>query len=355
MGALATLPAPVPGEGEPGRAPEVDRDRVFSTGFAALDAVLGPGGLPRGTGLSLRGDLSSGRTTLALRLVAEAQAAGAIAAWLDLAGALDPVEAVARGVRPEWFVVLTPASADEGLAMAGSLLSTRTVDLLVIDLPVRFGRSVPVAGVADRLGRLAAMARRAGITLVVLEPPGLAGPVASAVAESSGVRLELERRAWIRLGRDVVGQRTEAFVAKSRVGPPGRRAALRILYAEGGERDACLRREGLLREVPPPSRRETATDPRGPAGPALHALRDHDHATTPPLSAAPPPRPREDAAGLRLVADRAGGPRRPALDGRDRARRGPGGPGAGRPAGDAPRDGAPARAGGDVPRPRSAG
>src|SRR5258706_1292831 len=99
---------------------------LFSTGFADLDAILGPGGLPRGLGLSLRGDLSSGRTTLALRLVAEAQAAGSIVAWLDLAAALDPIEAVARGVRLEWLVVLTPADAEEGLAMAGSLLAGRT-------------------------------------------------------------------------------------------------------------------------------------------------------------------------------------------------------------------------------------
>ena len=86
-------------------------------------------------GVALRGDASSGRTTLALRLAAEAQAAGAIVAWLDLAAALDPVEAVARGIEPEWLVVLTPADPEEGLAIAGSLLSGRAVDLLVIDLP----------------------------------------------------------------------------------------------------------------------------------------------------------------------------------------------------------------------------
>ncbi|HEX8025165.1 MAG TPA: hypothetical protein VF484_03070, partial [Candidatus Limnocylindrales bacterium] len=116
VGALATVPL----EG-PDVQPELeaDRARVFSTGFAELDAILGPGGLPKGLGLSLRGEVSSGRTTLALRLVAEAQASGSIAAWLDLAKALDPVEAVARGVRPEWLVVLTPADAEEGLAIAG--------------------------------------------------------------------------------------------------------------------------------------------------------------------------------------------------------------------------------------------
>ena len=76
-----------------------------------------------------------------MRLVAEAQAAGSIAAWLDLSRSLDPVEAVARGVRLEWLVVLTPDSLDEGLAMAGSLVQGRAVDLLVVDLAVDAERS----------------------------------------------------------------------------------------------------------------------------------------------------------------------------------------------------------------------
>ncbi|MEO8274342.1 MAG: hypothetical protein ABI620_09770, partial [Chloroflexota bacterium] len=258
VGALATVPMEDL-HGAPSRQP--DPDRIFSTGFAELDAILGPGGLPRGMGMSLRGDASSGRTTLALRLAAEAQASGAIVAWLDLTEALDPVEAVARGIQPEWLVVLTPADPEEGLAIAGSLLAGRAVDLLVIDLPARLPNPAPgtrrgatEARFADRLGRLSALARRAGITLVVLEPPtrptgresGTQGGVAAAVGEATGIRLELARRSWIRLGRDVVGQRTEVVVARNRAGPPGRRATLRILYADGGPRDACLRRDDLL-------------------------------------------------------------------------------------------------------------
>jgi len=107
--------------------PAADLDgRVVPTGFAALDAVLGTGGLPRSATVALRGGASSGRTTLALRVAAEAQAAGSIVAWLDLARAFDPVEAVARGVRPEWLVVLVPRDLEEALALAGSLLAART-------------------------------------------------------------------------------------------------------------------------------------------------------------------------------------------------------------------------------------
>src|SRR6185312_14684305 len=169
-----------------------------------------------------------------------------------------PVEAVARGVKPEWLVVVTPQDVDEGIAIAGSLLSGRTVDLLVIDLPQRVESGTKPAGsktrggsVADRLGRLAALARRAGITVAMLEPPGLTPTIAGAIGEATGVRLELARRSWIRLGRDVVGQRTEVVVARNRAGPPGKRATLRILYADGGERDACLRHPELLAELDP--------------------------------------------------------------------------------------------------------
>ena len=361
VGSLATVPLEADdlaqGAGLPQALglpqPQLDRDRVFSTGFADLDAILGPGGVPRGMGVALRGDLSSGRTTLALRLAAEAQATGSIVAWLDLAAALDPVEVVARGIKPEWLVVLTPADAEEGLAIAGSLLAGRAVDLLVIDLPGRASKGPGVTGraFADRLGRLAALARRAEITVVVLGPPGAtqsAGGLAAAVGEVTGIRLELARRSWIRLGRDVVGQRTEVIVARSRAGPPGRRATLEILYADGGERDACLRR-AELRNPRPVQLAET----QGAADIPVPGKRNN--ATPPSPSPTSPPRPGEAAPALRLVAGGAGDPGRQALVERGRARRGSRGEGARRPARDAARVGAPAGAGSDLPRRRARG
>ena len=375
-GALARKPMPL--EEPVGDAvatpatPAADLDgRVVSTGFTALDAVLGTGGLPRSATVALRGDASSGKTTVALRLAAEAQAGGAIVAWLDLARAFDPVEAVARGISPEWLVVLTPADIEEALALAGSLLTARTVDLLVLDLPD--GRDPAVAGkrVGDRLGRLAAMARRAGTLVVVLEPDALGRTLAAAVEEASGLRLELRRSGWIRLGRDVVGQRSEATVARNRYGPPGRRADLEILYAEGGPRDACLRRPGLL---------DGLTAPAAPPGIAASPLLIHlkgpppsaeTHAPSVPALAPPAPPPGEgpfggaperggvpeqhvpDRPSLRLLASRPHRPRRTALDGRDGGGRGSDRPRARRPAGDPARDRPPAGARGDLPRPRA--
>ncbi len=341
-GALALAPAmapslvPVPTAPQaptPAPAPTVD-DRVIHTGFAALDAILGPGGLPRSASVAIRGDGSSGRTTLVLRLVAEAQAQGSIVAWLDLSRSFDPVEAVARGIKLEWLVVITPDTLDEGLAISGMLLAGRSTDLLVLDLPGgRLAASDKPARIADRLGRLAALARRSETLLVVLEPPGLAGGLATAVAEATSLRLELVRRSWIRLGRDIVGQRTEALVARNRYGPPGKRATLRILYAEGGERDACLGRDDLLRD--------DLDDHHEAKAPAIDE-RTHRDATPPSPPAAPPPRTRPGAS-LRPLPSRPARPGRPAVGSGPGHRREPGRPGTGRPTGDAARERPPAR------------
>jgi RecA/RadA recombinase len=343
IGALATAPLPDDPPDDldglavaPAGEPRTGVERIVRTGFPELDAIVGPSGLglPRNAGVTLKGAPSSGATTLALRLVADAQADGAIVAWLDLARALDPVEAAARGVRLDWLVVLTPETLDEGLSIAGMLLAARSVDVLVMDLPPRPNAGTTPAKVADRLRRLAALARRAETLLVALEPPGLTAGLATAVAESTVLRLELTRTSWIRLGRDVVGQRTEALVARSRYGPPGRRAELRILYAEGGERDRCLRRPDLLRDD------LVAVPPAAPTG----LPRTSTDATPPPLLA-PPPDPPGSRPPLRLVPDGpTGGPRRAAVDGRDGDRRRSGGPGARRAARDPARERAPARA-----------
>jgi recombination protein RecA len=370
-------PTPLaPAVSRPGHPAADAEGRFVPTGFPALDAILGTGGLPRAATVALRGDASSGKTTLALRLAAEAQATGSIVAWLDLARAFDPVEAVSRGVRPEWLVVLLPETLDEALAMAASLLAGRTVDLLVIDLPG--GRDPAVAGarVGDRLGRLAALARRAGTLLVLLEPVALGRSVAAAVEEASGLRLELRPDGWIRLGRDVIGRRSAVTVARNRYGPPGRRADLEILYAEGGVRDACLRRTGLLEGLldgpaPPGEARPPIGDAAPSSSPATsappppmtrlkgpHVSTDSDALAAPALApspASPGEEPPGDAVArrLRLLAVRSDRPRRAAVDGRDRPRRGPARPGARCASRAAARERPSAGTRGDLPRPRS--
>ncbi|HXQ96118.1 MAG TPA: hypothetical protein VN800_04270 [Candidatus Acidoferrales bacterium] len=297
-GALAPLPHLAPPS--PGPLVPLD-DRVVPTGFPALDAILGPGGLVREAQVTLRGEQSCGKTTLALRLVAEAQARGAIAAWLDLGRAFDPLEAVARGVDLAWLLVLRAPDTTEGLRLAGALLGGRSVEVLVADLPER----MPV----DRealLRRLAARARQVGARLVTLEPAGLASPLRGALAESAGVGLDLQRLAWIRAGRDVVGQRTEVMVEKNRFGPPGRRVELEIRYVDEGDRERGVER---ILDIPSPPPRSAS-----PPVPSIAHLPEtiiavSTHATSPSRLApsAPPTRARG------APASRAGRPGRPPL------------------------------------------
>ena len=328
-------------------------DRAIPTGFHALDAILGLGGLPRAATTALHGDGTSGKTTLALQAVSQAQAAGGIAAYLDLARSLDPVEAVSRGVQLDWLVVLTPGSLEEALAMAAMLLQDRTVDLLLLDLPCRppNGPGISAATLAERFGRLAALARRAGVQLIVLEPPDLPSTLAGALAQMSSLRLELSRRAWIRLGRDVVGQRTEVRVVRDRFGPPGRAAELRILYAEGGLRDACLARRDLLQETALANRAPARAAPPGgyrpsapnsvarPAPPVPISIVPVSRNATSPSPLASPSHSTGPQQGFRAIPGGAGRSGRQAVDGRYGPGREPLGAGTGRPARDAARGG----------------
>ena len=215
-------------------------DEVVPTGFARLDELLGTGGLPRGASASFRGARSSGKTSLALHCLAQAQARGGIVAFLDLCRIFDPLEAAARGVDLRWLLVCRPVDVEEGWALGAALVSGRQIDLLVVDLPERLG-----AGHDAALRRLAAHARRSSVRLIVLEPMRLAASIHGALSESVGLRLELEQRAWLRAGRDVVGRSVAVNVAKNRFGPPGRQAEIEIRYLVDGEHTAAIERLAL--------------------------------------------------------------------------------------------------------------
>jgi hypothetical protein len=212
-------------------------DEIVPTGFARLDALLGTGGLPRGASASFRGARSSGKTTLALHCLAQAQARGGIVAFLDLCRIFDPLEAVARGIDLRWLLVLRPQDADEGWALCAALVAGRQIDLLVIDLPERLRPANDAP-----LRRLAAHARRSSVRMIVLEPNNLAPAVHGALAESVAMRLELEPRGWLRAGRDICGRVVGVNVAKNHFGAPGRATEIEIRYLADGEHAAGLSR-----------------------------------------------------------------------------------------------------------------
>ena len=231
-------------------------DEIVPTGFKDLDALLGTGGLPRGVSASFRGARSSGKTALALHCLAQAQARGGIVAFLDLCRIFDPLEAVGRGVDLRWLLVLRPADVDEGWALAAALVAGHQIDLLVVDLPSRLRASHETS-----LRRLAAHARRSSVRMIVLEPTGLAASVHGALAESVALRLELEQRAWLRAGRDIVGRCVSVNVAKNRFGPPGRQTEIEIRYLAETEIEPALERYAI-RDVAQPldsARRQSAS------------------------------------------------------------------------------------------------
>ena len=149
--------------------------------------------------------------------------------------------------------MLTPASLDEGLVDRREP-ARRPGGGPARHRPARARLARTDTPSADRRSTASARGARASRRDAAVDPrcaAGSVGGLAAAVGEATGIRLELARRSWVRLGRDVVGQRTEVLVARNRAGPPGRRATLRILYAEGGERDACLARDALLMDQAP--------------------------------------------------------------------------------------------------------
>ncbi len=315
MGALALAPLPsveAP-TGTPDTSPDPSRT---STGFRALDGLIG--GLPRQGTVTIVGGPSSGATTLTLRAVAEAQTTGAIAAWLDLPHRFDPLEAAERGVDLHWLVVVRPARSADGLRIVGTMLASRSIDLLVLDLPSRM--PTDQAGLVRQLG---AQTRRVGGRVLAIGSGSLTPVIRDALAESSHMRLALAHRDWLRVGREVVGQRVTVTVEKHRAGAPGRSTEIEIRYQPDGERGAAVGRlldvagastGGLVREAGPPGRHMALPPP-------VHLPRiEPDHRPTP--DALPPPPLEPSAAPARvpvaIAADWSGRAGRPAVGARDR-------------------------------------
>jgi recombination protein RecA len=217
--------------------PMLDRARPsIPTGHAALDAALaggrgGTGGWPRGALALLDAPAGTGATTLALGSLAAAQAAGGLAAWLDLDGTLDPAVAARLGVNLEWLLVAHPRDPAEAVELAAWLGRSGLIDALVLDLGER--AATPERRALDRLGSL--LARSGSTSALVLAPAGRA--VAGAAA---GVRVALQRTAWLAIGRDLVGQRVQAVVERHRWALAGASAELDLWFGEGRRIDALL-------------------------------------------------------------------------------------------------------------------
>jgi len=250
-----------------GEAKHIHIDAV-PTGSLALDVALGVGGMPKGRIIEIFGLESSGKSTLTLHIIAEAQKRGGLAAFIDAEHALDPEYAKKIGVKIDDLLISQPDTGEQALEIVESLVRSGVVDLIVVDSVAALTPKIEIEGemgqqhvglqarlMSQALRKLNAISSKSGTTVIFINQIRMKigvmfgnpedTPGGKALKFFSSVRVELRRSAQIKQGEQIIGNRVKAKIVKNKVAPPFKQAEFDVFYNEGISRYADVLNTGL--------------------------------------------------------------------------------------------------------------